>query len=143
MGYLLRRLYAAPSPRLATEQFIELWDCDLFTLPGNWPAWFERQQAMVEEDRHSWHAHGSRQDRGSREQLANRVSSSGSIAGSFPGASDAVDAPLASSSPHRRLSADAAAAENDLEPMALITPMRIDGPLVLPGTKTSTVDRED
>ena len=45
------RLYAAPSPRIAVEHFIELWDCDLLTLPANLPAWFEHQQALLEEDR--------------------------------------------------------------------------------------------
>lgn len=44
------RLYAAPSPRLTAEQFIELWDSDLLTLPANLPPWFARQRELLQED---------------------------------------------------------------------------------------------
>ena len=37
------RRYVAPTPRLVTEQFIELWDSDLLTLPTNLPEWFEQE----------------------------------------------------------------------------------------------------
>ena len=50
------RLYAAPAPRLATEQFIELWDCDLLTLPEELPPWLELEQAVLQEERALWRA---------------------------------------------------------------------------------------
>ena len=67
------RLYAAPSPRLAVEQFIELWDCDLLTLPADVPSWFARQLEMLEDD---------------RELLARMVAEEGasSLSGSYQGA---------------------------------------------------------
>ena len=48
------RSYAAPSPRLFCEQFIELFDCDLLTLPASLPGWLERQQALHDEDVEHW-----------------------------------------------------------------------------------------
>ena len=48
------RSYASPSPRLFCEQFIELWDIDLLTLPPTLPSWFERQQAMLDDDSEQW-----------------------------------------------------------------------------------------
>ena len=69
------RSYAAPSPRLFCEQFIELWDCDLFTLPDKLPAWFERQQLLLEEDTERWHRHRQQQLR-HRQQRRSRSNSS-------------------------------------------------------------------
>ena len=45
------RLYAAPTPRIACEHFIEMWDCDLLTMPDDLPPWFERQLQLLDEDR--------------------------------------------------------------------------------------------
>jgi len=48
------RSYAAPSPRLHCEQFIELWDNDLVTIPATPPAWFEAQQELLLNDLAKW-----------------------------------------------------------------------------------------
>ena len=39
------------STRFGDEQFIELFDVDLVTLPKNLPQWFLEQKQMMEEDR--------------------------------------------------------------------------------------------
>ena len=44
------RSFAAPTPRVFCEQFVELWDTDLVTLPQALPAWFIAQQQMLDED---------------------------------------------------------------------------------------------
>ena len=60
------RHYAAPSARLATEHFIELWDCDLLTLPSRkrLPRWFvlRQQQERQEEEAHRKGQLGTRVD---------------------------------------------------------------------------------
>jgi len=48
------RSFAAPSPRLFCEQFIELWDTDLLEPPPNPPAWFDAQQQMLSADLSEW-----------------------------------------------------------------------------------------
>mmetsp|Transcript_7436 Transcript_7436/g.12582 ORF Transcript_7436/g.12582 Transcript_7436/m.12582 type:complete len:225 (-) Transcript_7436:71-745(-) len=48
------RSYAAPSPRLFCEQFIEMWDTDLLQLPRKLPLWFEAQQQMLADDLIAW-----------------------------------------------------------------------------------------
>lgn len=44
------RSFAAPTPRLSCEQFIELWDCDMVTLPQSLPTWWVQQQALLEQE---------------------------------------------------------------------------------------------
>ena len=60
------RHFAAPSARLATEHFIELWDCDLLTLPSRkrLPRWFvlRQQQERQEEEAHRKGQLGTRVD---------------------------------------------------------------------------------
>ena len=48
------RSFAAPTPRVFCEQFVELWDTDLVTLPQALPAWFIAQQQMLDEDTAEW-----------------------------------------------------------------------------------------
>jgi len=50
------RAFAAPSPRLSCEHFIEQWDTDLISLPPNPPRWFELQQAMLAAEQAEWSA---------------------------------------------------------------------------------------
>ena len=125
------RLYAAPSPRLATEQFIELWDCDLLALPPDLPAWFERQRAMLDQDRARWRAFNAYGGTGSC-----RTFSSGSLfsAAELEGDGTAASTEMGTPSAHENIEAPLGA-DGSL--------LRVDGPLVLPGTVTSTVDRED
>ena len=129
------RLYAAPSPRLATEQFIELWDCDLLTLPPDLPAWFERQKAMLDQDRARWRKFNMHGGTGSW-----RTFSSGSL---FSGSDVEGDGTAAST----EMATPSARDENIEAPLGPLgadgSMLRVDGPLVLPGTVTSTVDRED
>ena len=98
------RSYAAPTSRLACEQFIELWDCDLLTLPAlaEYPVWFERQQRLLEDDRERWL--GERDARSARPARA----AAGALAGADPPpATDPhyfrVTAPLAAASELRRV----------------------------------------
>ncbi|KAL6060379.1 Tyrosine-protein phosphatase OCA1 [Balamuthia mandrillaris] len=44
------RTFSGSSTRFANEQFIELFDVDLVTLPENLPWWFVEQQRMMEEE---------------------------------------------------------------------------------------------
>lgn len=50
------RAFAAPSPRLDCEHFIEMFDTDLLALPPNPPRWFDHQQQMLAADRAEWAA---------------------------------------------------------------------------------------
>jgi tyrosine-protein phosphatase SIW14 len=49
------RAYSAPNSRTLCEQFIELWDPDLLTLPRALPGWFVAGAALEEEDVERWH----------------------------------------------------------------------------------------
>ena len=90
------RSYAAPNPRPFCEQFIELWDSDLLTIPQSLPTWFERQQELWREDHDTWQQ-------------------------SAPGGTSLVET-------------------DDLVSAAYF---QLHAPLVLPGTTTSAVDREE
>lgn len=49
------RSFAAPTPRLSCEQFIETWDPDLAPPPrAHPPPWFESQHALLESDAEAW-----------------------------------------------------------------------------------------
>lgn len=119
------RRYSAPSPRITTEQFIELWDCDLLTLPTNLPEWFEsellRRQAEI---------------------AARRAAADGlqllPSSGSWPNVADADDPGLPNAPGEAPAAPDA-----PLQPLVDLALMRVDGALVLPGTHTSTIDQED
>ena len=50
------RAYAAPSPRLSCEHFIEQWDVDLISIPPNPPRWFEYQQQLLAAEQAEWAA---------------------------------------------------------------------------------------
>ncbi len=141
------RSYAAPSPRLFCEQFMELWDCDLLTLPDKLPAWFERQQALLEEDAERWHRHRQqqlrvRQQRRSRDELPTTPSlqlqqrsvdeeSGDDAAGSGAAEGDAAPMQLA-----WKESAEAEDAADDVY-------FLVGGPLVPAGCITSVVDTWD
>ena len=48
------RTFAAPTPRLWCEHFIEQWDIDLISLPSDLPRWFETQQQMLASEQAEW-----------------------------------------------------------------------------------------
>lgn len=75
------RSYAAPSPRLFVEQFIELWDCDLITLPAALPAWFVHQQALLKEDHERW----ERWERAQGGETVERLDASAAVGSSGAG----------------------------------------------------------
>eukprot|EP00965_Chrysotila_dentata_P087543 2889489-Pleurochrysis_carterae.AAC.3 len=52
--FVTMAILQAPSPRLHCEQFIELWDNDLVTIPATPPAWFEAQQELLLNDLAKW-----------------------------------------------------------------------------------------
>jgi hypothetical protein len=158
------RLYAAPSPRLGVEQFVELWDCDLLTLPDELPPWFVHQSELLEEDAERW-AIGSSSTGG-----ACGSGSWGGVGSSFQGHVSASFAfpgdPLGGATSER---ADADAAEVDVdaamggaalasEDEAAIEAIAgahyypsyasssyfdVHGLLAPPGTKTSVIDPRD
>jgi len=155
------RRYAAPSPRAATEQFIELFDCDLLALPVNLPPWFERQAEMLDEDAQRWRdaQAASQHDVGWHRSGSHCSILSAEPDGAASGASDAetaaspmglavVGAPAATSI---SLGVPLVSSHDSLPWWQLggdvgpdgITPMKVTGPLVPPGTKTSTIDAED
>ena len=132
------RSYAAPTPRLFCEQFIELWDCDLLTLPPTLPAWFERQQALLDEDCERWSQRQLRHKQTPtllppppplQQHGVASVSEAGDLGG---GAADSGDA-LSSWRPSR----ESAEAE-DANYFRVLG-----GPLVPPGCVTSLVDTWD
>jgi hypothetical protein len=71
------RAYSAPSARLSVEQFIELWDCDLLTLPSSLPLWFESQQQLLDADRERW-----RRERGAADPAPPDAEEGGASVGS-------------------------------------------------------------
>jgi len=49
--YLIKyRSYAGNKVRYVNEQFIELFDMDLITLPHNLPSWFIEQQKLLQQE---------------------------------------------------------------------------------------------
>ena len=50
------RSYAAPTPRLSCEHFIEQWDPDLVSPPVDVPHWFEAQQQLLAAEQVEWAA---------------------------------------------------------------------------------------
>ncbi|KAL1525714.1 hypothetical protein AB1Y20_020558 [Prymnesium parvum] len=48
------RAFAAPTPRLWCEHFIEQFDVDLISLPPQVPLWFEVQQQMLMAEQAEW-----------------------------------------------------------------------------------------
>jgi hypothetical protein len=128
---------------VATEQFIEVWDCDLLTLPTNLPPWYERQQALLDDEVLRWRAAERSSGRLSHEHVPLAAAQSyESLAAASEHADAAEGAPVAES-PFAGDVGDAGSP--DAEPAAAegVAPMRVSGPLVLPGTSFSTIDRDD
>ena len=146
------RRYAAPSPRPANEQFIELWDCDLLTLPLSLPPWFEQQRELLEEEATRWRdLHGgARGWHRSCSQCSIASCASETAAPSHAPSPSGAPASGAFTAPPTTLGAPLLPQESmqwwhapgDVAADGM-TPMRVDGPLVPPGTKTSTIDAED
>lgn len=138
------RSYAAPSPRLFCEQFIELWDCDLLTLPATLPAWFERQQALLEDDGERWRRRQQQRQLLRLQQGGAAAGGSGTLACcGTPSAAcgGGASAPIACCGSADSLREGSVAAAPQGEDAAYFRV--VGGPLVPPGCVTSLVDTWD
>ena len=150
------RSYAAPTPRLFCEQFIELWDVDLLHLPQTPPSWLEQQKVLLDEDLDRWQEwqHGDQ----SRPEEKEACVEEGPDAVDEPSSDAEVDE-LAEESDFfpsedgpslpGGVLGEVCAADFDARGMESSMGVldydyfRVTAPLVNPGTVTSVVDRED
>jgi hypothetical protein len=70
---------AQPSRPPCREQFIELWDTDLVTLPPALPAWFIAQQQMLDEDAAEWARGADAERKATYFRVSGAIASSGVV----------------------------------------------------------------
>ena len=149
------RCYASPSPRLGVEQFIELWDNDLLTLPSKLPLWFEQQQLLLAEDRERWQRLQLELQREEEEEEEEEVEEEEGEEQEGEVVEEEAEAEAGEEAGEEQAATEAGADAELEEPEAAIWPssawadeqplayFRVAGELVPTGTVTSVIDRDD